>query len=549
MAGLTGPAEHEFESLLSVTDSVISNLKVEDFLTELLKKVRDVLDADTATVLLLDEESSDLVATAASGLEEEVLLGVRVPLGPGFAGRIAQEKQPISLTRVDSTTVSNPILWEKGIQVILGIPMMAADRVLGVLHVGRLDNRPFTAVDIEVLADIAERAAGATQTLLLAAERAAARLLERSLLPGRLPRCPGLEFAARYLTPEDRTVGGDWYDLFTLPSGDLWVVTGDVAGHGLTAAVVMGRVRSALRAYALVSDSPEAALELTDRKVLHFEMGTMVTVVCAVSAPPYRSFRVASAGHLPPILAAPGLAPALMDLPVGGPLGVAFDIKRTSATVELVDGATMMLYTDGLIERRREPLDESLERLRGFLRPAAPHTVCNDVLRTFVGAQPPSDDVAIVVIRRLPLETTNDWRDVPDSSSESVEHYSAQFPEEPDSVPRARHWTADVLARCELSRLVDTACLLISELATNALGHARSPYEVTIEVNDFQVLVEVMDHSPEMPVKAVSGRSEFGGRGLLFLESLATSWGTRLVPDGKIVFFALELRPEKRNLP
>jgi phosphoserine phosphatase RsbU/P len=543
MANLTGPADHEFESLLSVADSAISTLKVEDFLTDLLKRVREVLEADTATVLLLDEESSDLVATAASGLEEEVILGVRVPLGRGFAGRIAQDKQPISLNRIDSTTVTNPILWEKGIQVILGVPMMAADRVLGVMHVGRLDDRPFTDHDTEVLALVAGRAAGATQTLLLAAERAAARLLERSLLPGRLPRCPGLEFAARYLTPEDRTVGGDWYDLFTLPSGDLWAVTGDVAGHGLTAAVIMGRVRSALRAYALVSDSPEAALELTDRKVLHFEMGTMVTVICAVSAPPYRTFRVASAGHLPPILAAPGVAPTVMDIPVGEPLGVTYDIKRTSATVELADGATMMLYTDGLIERRTEPLDESLERLRGFVRPAAPHTVCIDVLRTFVGAQPPSDDVAIVVIRRGPLETTDDSRIAPDWSSESVEHYSEQFPEEPDSVARARHWAADVLAQCELSRLIDTACLLISELATNALRHARSPYEVTIEVDDVQVLVEVMDHSPELPSKAVPARSEFGGKGLLFLDSLASSWGTRLVPDGKIVFFALELLP------
>jgi phosphoserine phosphatase RsbU/P len=271
MASVADTSEHRLEGLLSVTDSAVTTLKIEEFLTELLKRVRDVVEADTATVLLLDEESNELVATAACGLEEEVRVGVRVPVGRGFAGRVAAERQVVTLAKVDATTVTNPILWEKGIQVMLGVPLLADDKVIGVLHVGRLDNRPFTNSDTELLAIVAERLAGATQNRLLVAERAAATLQQRSLLPTRLPKCAGIEFAARYLTPEDRTVGGDWYDLFTLPSGELCVVTGDVAGHGLNAAVIMGRVRSALRAYALMADSPEGILELTDRKVLHFE--------------------------------------------------------------------------------------------------------------------------------------------------------------------------------------------------------------------------------------------------------------------------------------
>jgi phosphoserine phosphatase RsbU/P len=402
MATTTDPLEHRLEGLLAVTDSALTSLKIEEFLTQLLSRVREVAGADTAAVLLLDEGAGELVATAACGIEEEVHLGVRVPVGRGFAGRIAEEKRPVALTRVDSTTVTNPILWEKGIRVMLGVPMLADDRVIGVLHVGRLEHRPFTDEDAELLAVVAERVAGATQTRLLATERAAATLLERSLLPTRLPKCPGLEFAARYLTPEDRTVGGDWYDLFTLPSGELCVVTGDVAGHGLAAAVVMGRVRSALRSYALISDSPERVLELTDRKVLHFEIGTMVTVVCAISAPPFREFRVASAGHVPPVLARPGSPAQIVELPVGVPLGVVPGTKRASTSVQLDDGAVMLLYTDGLIERRGESLDEGFERLRSHLRPEAPHLLCNQLLRTFFGTQPPSDDVAMVVVRRAP---------------------------------------------------------------------------------------------------------------------------------------------------
>jgi phosphoserine phosphatase RsbU/P len=545
MASVSNPIEHRLEGLLSVTDSALTELKVEDLLIELLFRVREVIEADTAAVLLLDHESNELVATAACGIEEEVRQGVRVPVGHGFAGRIAEQREPVTLNKVDQTTVANPILWEKGIRVMLGVPLIAEDQVLGVLHVGRLDDRPFTAGDTELLRVVAERVAGATQSRLLAVERAAASLLERSLLPGRLPRCPGLELAARYLTPQERSVGGDWYDLFVVPSGDLWVITGDVAGHGLPAAVVMGRIRSALRAYALVSESPEAALELTDRKVLHFEMDTMVTVVCATSAPPHRTFRIASAGHLPPVVAVPDGPARLVELPVGEPLGIRPGIRRSSATVDLPLGAAMLLYTDGLIERRDEPLDESLERLRTQFEPESPHLACRDLLHTFLGSRLPTDDVAMVVIRRVaepevaPATTTS-------AASESVARYSADFADDVESVARARHWVSGVLAENGHSSRADTVCLLVSELATNSLRHARSPFEVTVEVNRTELVVEVLDHSRQLPVTA-GPRDDFGGKGLLFMDTLADAWGSRLVPKGKIVFFTIDLQAARRS--
>ena len=294
-------AQDQLDNFRTVTDSKLGRLDVENLLIELLERVRGILDADTAAVLLLDKDSGDLVARAACGIEEEVRQGVRVPVGIGFAGRIARSKEPVRLDRVDSTTVANPILWEKGIRTMLGVPLLVAEEVIGVLHVGRLEDRRFVVSDVELLQVVAERVAGAVQARQLAVERAATALVERSLLPGRLPVCSGLEFAARYLTPEE-PVGGDWYDIFTVPSGDLWVVTGDVAGHGVHAAVVMGRVRSALRSYALISSEPAEVLELTSRKVQHFEPSTMVTAVCATASFPYDEFRVATAGHPPPLL-------------------------------------------------------------------------------------------------------------------------------------------------------------------------------------------------------------------------------------------------------
>jgi hypothetical protein len=390
---------HELEA---VTDTTLGHLSVADLLVELLRRVRTILDADTAAVLLLDEATQQLVATAAAGLEEEVREGVHVPMGTGFAGRIAKLRRPVTLNRVDETTVANPILWEKGIRAMLGVPLIAGDKVLGVLHVGRLRADPFDQHDEELLEVVAERVAGATQSRQLAVERAAASLLERSLLPDRLPSYAGLDLAARYITPENRMVGGDWYDVFSGDEGCIWVVTGDVAGHGLDAAVIMGRARSALRAFTLLETAPEKVLELTDRKILHFEIGTMVTVVCATSRPPYEEWRVATAGHPPPVIAEPGAAPRLAELPIGPPLGGPPGIRRSSGTVSVAPGGLMLLYTDGLIERRGEPLTTGLERLRTALRPGSPELVCSRVVHELVGSQGPSDDVALLAVRREP---------------------------------------------------------------------------------------------------------------------------------------------------
>ena len=354
----------QLRNLLAVTDAASARLEVEDLLSELLDRIRSVLDADTAAVLLRDGGSDELVARAARGLEEEVRQGVRVPVGTGFAGRMAKRKGPDVLNRVDSTTVANPLLWEKGIRKMLGVPLLNGEDVIGVLHVGRFDDRPFTDNDAELLQVAAERVAGATQARQLAIESAAATLLERSLQPGRLPRLPGVRLGARFVTAESRLIGGDWYDAFTVPSGQLWLIVGDVAGHGLNAAVVMGRVKSALRAYALECDSPQDALERTDRKVRHFEIGTLITVVCVASAPPYDRFSICLAGHPPPVLAVPGRETEFVHIPPGPPLGALPDVARTAGSVEVPVGATLLLYTDGLIEDRSQPIDAGLRKLR-----------------------------------------------------------------------------------------------------------------------------------------------------------------------------------------
>jgi hypothetical protein len=230
----------QLDNLLAVSQVGHGRLGVDDLLEALLSQVLEILNADTAAVLMLEPGGNELVARAACGIEEEIRQGVRVTVGKGFAGTIAATRRPVALNHVGPDTVTNPVLWERGIRVMLGVPLVSADELLGVLHVGRLDDRPFGEDDAALLGVVGERVIAAVQTHQLAVERAAVVLLERSLAPHRLPACPGVEFAARYVTAEHRTVGGDWYDVFTLPSGQLWVVIGDVAGHGLEAAVIMG---------------------------------------------------------------------------------------------------------------------------------------------------------------------------------------------------------------------------------------------------------------------------------------------------------------------
>ncbi|MFN2562649.1 MAG: PP2C family protein-serine/threonine phosphatase [Jatrophihabitans sp.] len=377
-------------------------MHVDDLLTELLERIRVILDADTAAVLLMEAGSDALVARAARGLEDEVRQGVKVPLGVGFAGSIAARREAVLLDRVDSTTVANPILWEKGIKAMLGVPLVSGEEVIGVLHVGRLGPRPFTTEDADLLQVAGDRVAAALQARLLAVETAAAQLLERGLLPTRLPTVEGLEFASRYVTADNRTIGGDWYDAFLLPSGRLWLVTGDVAGHGLDAAVVMGRVRSALRAYALLDAPVAEVVALTDRKVDHFEIGSMVTLVCATAPPPYDRFDVCSAGHLPPVLADPAGGASFLELPVGPPLGVTREARREAATVELTPGVVMLLYTDGLVERRETSLTQRLALLRDSTRADAPEAVCRDVMHDLVGSDTTRDDIAVLAVRRTP---------------------------------------------------------------------------------------------------------------------------------------------------
>ncbi len=392
-------AEDKLRDIRSVTDAALSHLSADDLLAALLSRVREILEADTAAVLLLDSGGHQLIATAADGLEEEVSQGVRIPVGRGFAGRIAAERRPVILDHVDHSNVLNPILLGKGIRSLAGVPLLVHGAVVGVLHVGTVHDRVFTADDAALLQLAADRAALAVQSLRSREDHAAAIALQRSLVPSALPTVEGVEVAARYV-PGIGRVGGDWYDAFRLPSGKLGLVVGDVAGSGLSAAVIMGRMRSVLRAYALESRDPADVLRKLDRKMQYFEEDdVMATVSYAVLDPGSGQLQVSSAGHFPPVIAAAGQTGTLAELAVDPPIGVADTRRRQLTTLALAPGTALCFFTDGLVERRDKPIDDGILQLCQAVKSGPPEDVCNSAMQALVGSQHPGDDIAILAVR------------------------------------------------------------------------------------------------------------------------------------------------------
>lgn len=392
-----GREAEQLRRIQTVTDASLAHLEIDELLDTLLERVREILEADTAAILLIDRSSREMVATAAKGLEDEVRSGVRIPIGRGFAGRVAAEKQAVILDQVDHTTVLNPILVDMRIRSLLGVPLIANGDCIGVLHVGTLGPRSFSDQDAEFLQLVADRVALAIDARLLKQQRVVATALQRSLLP-RLPQINGLDIAARYIPGHDRIVGGDWYDVFELPSGRVGAAIGDVVGHGLHSAIVMGRLRNALRAYAIDTDDPAAVLTRLDEMACHFEPDEMATLLYAVFDPTDNRMTFSTAGHPLPVLAFAGGEVGIVDAHIDPPIGMGAGETRRSNVTAVPEGATLYLFTDGVVERRGEHIDVGVARLCGAASPGSPHRGCRRIVSELLADAQPDDDFAVLAI-------------------------------------------------------------------------------------------------------------------------------------------------------
>jgi sigma-B regulation protein RsbU (phosphoserine phosphatase) len=330
-----------------------------------------------------------------------VLQGFRLAIGVGFSGRVAASRQPAILDEIVPGAVANPLIIAAGLHSMAAVPLLTAGQLVGVLHVGSRRRAHFVASDLVVMETVGEQLAMALHAEQASAERFAARTLQRSLLPGRLPSIDGLEMASRFVPAANFGVGGDWFDAFALPDGQVGIVMGDVTGSGLSAAVVMGRLRSALRAYALVADDPGEVLDKLNRKFMHFEPGQMATVLYLTISPDHALVSLASAGHPPPVMATPEGGAEFIACTPHPPIGVVVGDRPVVTECPLTVGMTVACYTDGLFERRTESIDRQLERLRLAVTAADAETVCNGVMSTMVGGHHVEDDTALLVVRRV----------------------------------------------------------------------------------------------------------------------------------------------------
>jgi anti-sigma regulatory factor (Ser/Thr protein kinase)/putative methionine-R-sulfoxide reductase with GAF domain len=498
-------AADRLRDLQSITDAALSYLPLEDLLTELLNRVIEILGVDTSAILLLEDDDTTLVPRAAKGLEEEVERGIRIPLGRGFAGRIAATRQPVRILNLAEADVVNPILREKGLHSMLGVPLLVEGSVVGVLHVGTLTERAFDAEDVELLQRAGDRAALAIFSRLTERERGLADALQRSLIP-HLPQLPAVSLAGRYLPAASARLGGDWYDAFQLPDGRLGMAIGDVVGQGFHAAAIMGQLRSGLRAYALDGMSPGAVLARLSRLLRQIEAGRTATLVYLVLDPHGGTLTVAGAGHPPPLVSSASGEPQYLELPNAVPLGAARHIHYDEEEFELEPGAVLLLYTDGLVERAGEPLDKGLERLvETVQRDYDDLEHLGDALvDVMLPEGPGGDDAALLIARAMPL------------SDELV----AQFPAEIESIPVMRRLLARWLDEAGATRAdVDDLSLACAEAAANSIEHAYGLAPGVIELRAWTsnggVKVAIRDFGNW---RAPRGRHR--GRGLQLMEGL-----------------------------
>ncbi len=395
------------EDVQRVTESALAYLDLDDLLKELLDRVTDILDADTAAVLLVEEGGRTLAARAAKGLEEEVERGFRLPVGRGFAGRVAFTREPVVVDDLEASPIQpvNPLFREKGVRSLLGVPLVVEGEVIGVLHVGSLTKREFQESDIELLQLVADRVALSIERSRLMVQGQIAATLQRSLLPRKLPQVTGLRMAARYLPAADQSaVGGDWYDVIELNNPCVGFVIGDVAGHGMAAATFMGQLRSAIRAYALDTDGPAEVItklaEFSDR--MHSRMATVIYATLNLNT---WEVRIARAGHPYPLLVRPEGKAEFISNGGGPPIGTVGGHVYDEQTLTLSAGETLVLYTDGLIERRGDRLSDGEAALIevAAAAPDEPELKCQAITTRLTEDAAIADDIAILAVQTVGL--------------------------------------------------------------------------------------------------------------------------------------------------
>ncbi|KIF77643.1 PAS/PAC sensor protein [Streptomyces sp. 150FB] len=423
---------------------------------------------------------------------------------------------------------------------LLLVPLKARDVVLGFMVLMRRPERaPFDGMDRTTGAELAARAGLVLDNArMYTYQENVAETLQDSMLPQVAPRMAGCDIATRYL-PGTRLgrVGGDWFDAVKLPGSRTALVVGDVMGHGLNSAAMMGQLRTAVQTMATMELSPAQLLRNLDDLAQRLGEQYLATCLYAVYDPIHSELRIANAGHIPPVLVrAEDGRGELLDLPTGAPIGVG-KVAFETATVRVAPGDRLVLCTDGLVEVRGQDIGEGLAALcASAAHPAASmDDACDTIIRALNSGGGRKDDVALLMARLagIPAGDVAEWRLALD----------------PREVARARRLVRERLLDWNLPEAVENAELMVSELVTNAVRHGRTRSVDLRLVRDDDtdaLLCEVADDEPAPATLLDAGENDTAGRGLRVVSGLAREWGSSTTARGKTVWFEQALARKVR---
>ncbi|WP_369204276.1 SpoIIE family protein phosphatase [Streptomyces sp. PU-14G] len=467
--------------------------------------------------------AAQLAEVRPGGPLAEVLRGVR----PVFADSPAASAALPELLGPDREVPA-------GNRAILA-PLRGRRRVIGAAVFLRRPDRPaFEPDDLLIAAQLATHTAlGVDKAVLYGREAYIADELQRTMLPDALPQPTGVQLASRYLpAAETARVGGDWYDAIPLPGSRVALVVGDVMGHSMTSAAIMGQLRTTAQTLAGLDLPPQEVLHHLDEQAQRLGSDRMATCLYAVYDPVAHRIVVANAGHPPPVMLHRGGRAEVLRIPAGAPIGVG-GVDFEAVELDAPAGATLLLYTDGLVESRQRDVWTGIEHLREKLaatarltRPgaAAPlEPLCDEVL-DIVGPGDRDDDIALLAARF-------------DGIAPSDVAYWFLDPRA-QTARQARRLARRALARWGLEELSDSVELLVSEIVTNAVRYAERPITLRLLRTD-TLRCEVGDDVPQLPRLRQARATDEGGRGLYLVNRLARRWGATRLSTGKVVWFEL----------
>jgi PAS domain S-box-containing protein len=509
-------SEGEFVGYVGTATDIHERRTMEEALRESEAGFRDL--ADTAPAMMWTTDEDGLVTFVNAGWLRFTGTSLQQELGASWQLGVHPEDVESML---DSWEVARAArrAWEREYRLRSrsGEYRWVVDRGVPRYEGGRYTGYVGTAIDIHERKTMEARLLEVYQR-----EHKIAETLQRSLLPERLPQIEGLELAARYLPgARGAAIGGDWYDVLERPDGRVALVVGDVVGHGLRAAATMGQLRNAFRAYGLVESSPSEVVARINRLVMSGVEDVMATVLYMVLDRETGELSFSAAGHPPPLVLAPD-GPHFLEGGRSVPIGASDPAVFREATAVLPPGSSLLLYTDGLVERRDEPLDQRLDKLAAVAGAAGEglDVLCERVIGAVLGEGDPGDDVALLVVRPLPA---------------AHDRISLMLPAEPASLEGLRRRLARFLHATGADATEQYEVMLtICEAAGNAIEHAYGPGDATFEVEvalaDGELVATVRDSGNWR-----ERRNEHHGRGLSIIEKLMDDVNVTAGAEGTVV--------------